>query len=85
MGIDKWVLCPNCQVASIGLPREDNKYRQDPPTHEDSPIFNSNLELPGHSGKTPALPRSQSAPAAPPTTWWEFWMRSMRKQIFQPN
>jgi hypothetical protein len=25
-----------------------------------------------------------SAPAAPPSTWWKFWMLSMRKQIFQP-
>ncbi len=35
-------------------------------------------------GKTPASPRSQSLPAAPPSAWWKFWMQSMRKQIFQP-
>ena len=36
------------------------------------PICYSNLELPGRSGKTPALPRSQSVPAAPPSMWWRF-------------
>jgi hypothetical protein len=29
-----------------------------------------------------ALPRSQSAPAAPQSMWWKFWMLSMKKQIF---
>jgi hypothetical protein len=32
----------------------------------------------------PVLLKSQLAPIAKPSAWWNFWTLSVRKQIFQP-